>query len=140
MTPPVRLRRARPGEVGRLRDLHSLCFPHDTHPDYGRGTWFLAMAGDTVAGFAGMQPEPSWPGAVYLCRAGVLPRFTGQGLQRRLIRARERAAREQGFTRSFTTTLENPASANNLIREGYLTYLPNVPWGAPGTIYWRKAL
>jgi GNAT superfamily N-acetyltransferase len=136
----VRLRRVRPGEVGRLRYLHDLLFPVDHQPDFTAGTWFLALSGNELVGFAGFQLEPSWPGAAYLCRAGVMPQFTGRGLQRRLIRVRERAARAQGLTRSFTTTYENPASANNLIREGYSTYLPAVPWGAPGTIYWRKTL
>jgi hypothetical protein len=37
-----------------------------------------------------------------------------------------------------STTYLNPASANNFVREKWLTYLPAYPWGSPNTIYWRK--
>lgn len=123
-----------------LRQLHAECLPDDVHEDYSEGHWWVATEGGKAVGFAGVRPSRSWPQAAYLSRAGVLPSHRGQGLQRRLIRVRVALAKRQGFTHCITTTFENPASANNLIREGFLTYLPATPWGAEGTIYWIKRL
>jgi GNAT superfamily N-acetyltransferase len=70
----------------------------------------------------------------------VLPEARGQGLQRRLIGARERHARALGMAWLVTDTYQNPASSNSLIAAGYRLYEPAQPWGARGTLYWRKRL
>jgi GNAT superfamily N-acetyltransferase len=80
------------------------------------------------------------PGTGYLCRAGVLESHRGRGLQKRLIRVRERKARKLGWTHVVTDTYENPASANSLIKCGFRSYLPRNPWGAKGVAYWIKRL
>lgn len=136
----VSIRKAPPGSGETLRALHSLTLPGDVHEDYTQGTWWLAYDQGEPVAFAGMRQARTWSTAAYLCRAGVLASHRGQGLQRRLIRARVAEARRAGFKQVITTTFENPASANNLIREGFLTYLPQTPWGADGTVYWLKGL
>ena len=80
-------------------------------------------------------------------RAGVRPDARGQGLQRRLIRARVAYAKREGFPEVWTYTSNyNVASSNNLIREGFTLWAPG-SWGGSSTpmrpsggyawLYWR---
>lgn len=134
------IRRAGSGDLETLRALHALTFPADPHENYSAGLWWLVLDGVDPVGFAGLRTARTDPRAAYFCRAGVLPSHRGLGIQGRLIRTRLAAAKKAGYARVITTTYENPASANNLIRAGFLTYLPKAPWGAAGTIYWLKSL
>jgi hypothetical protein len=40
----------------------------------------------------------------------------------------------------ITDTYLNPASSNSLISCGFRLFEPSNPWGARGTLYWRKKL
>lgn len=101
--------------------------------------WLAEEAG-TPVGFAGAVmwgPDQ----CAYLTRAGVTPSARGHGLQRRLIRARVRWAREQGARGVYTyTSREGIYSANNLIREGFTLWTPARPWGLAGALYWWREL
>lgn len=128
-----------------IKELHDAVFA-GTAPkvDPTRGHWWLAYAADDsreIAGFCGLTPTYSQPDSVgYLKRAGVLPWHRGSGLQRRFVRVREIRARKNGWKAIVTDTSDNPSSANNLIRCGYLMYAPDNPWGWRHTIYWKKEL
>lgn len=125
--------------LNKLVVMHSACFPYDDPVVPQEGRWWLAETPDGgFAGFAGMVQEPD--GSWMLYRAGVLPDCRGHGLQRALIRARLGAAKRTGGTVAVTSTYHNNISANNLIREGFELYTPGTPWGARGTLYWRKKL
>lgn len=118
-----------------------ICFPYDDPYPVRDAKWWVARVDGQLAGFAGAKvllPHR----AVYLCRAGVLPAYQRQGLQRKMIQARVRWARKlQGVEFVITDTRpDNPASSNNLIRCGFLTYRPQAPWCVPGAIYWIKKL
>ena len=104
--------------------------------------WWLALDEDGAAvGFAGMNPVLSWPGAFYLCRAGVLPSARGQGLQRRLINARIAHARRLGGTVAISdTTARNFPSSRNLIACGFRPYWPAIPWALPDSSYWNRTI
>ena len=104
------------------------------------GWWWIMYDGPKPIGFAGVYKSAQWAGTGYLCRAGVLYEYRGKGLQKRLIRVREKKARQLGFSHLVTDTYENPPSANNLIKCGYKTYLPRTPWGGDGVIYWINRL
>lgn len=118
--------------------MQAQIFPSDEAIDTDTGYWWIAFDGDVPAAFAALRDVPSWPGSAYLARCGVLAKYRGQGLQRRLLRRREEFAREQGYDRLITTTYRNPPSANNLISCGFKTYEPQTRWGAADTIYWIK--
>jgi len=65
----------------------------------------------------------------------------GQGLQRRLIRVRELAARKAGMLAIVTDThRENHASSNSLMAMGYRLYTPHTKWAFNDGLYWRKKL
>ncbi len=78
-------------------------------------------------------------GAAYFDRAGVAPYARGRGLQRQLIRARERWCRGHGIRLGITYTVPNNCpSSNNLIRCGWRLYTPAHAWGGRDSLYWRR--
>jgi GNAT superfamily N-acetyltransferase len=122
-----------------LKGLHDTCF-EDTAPDPGfeHGWWWIGHNGRELAAFCGLTESTIGPGVGYLKRAGVLRAHRGQGLQRRMLRLRERKARSLGFTTTITDTTDNVHSANNLIAAGY--FLFEGTWAFPHSLYWRKHL
>jgi GNAT superfamily N-acetyltransferase len=125
-----------------LRGLHTEVFA-DSAPqiDPSEGFWWIAYGPrGEAAGFAGMSPSEAVSNAGYMSRAGVLKEHRGHGLQLRLIRVRERAARKMGWQLLRTDTTGNVPSSNNLIKAGFRMFKPEVPWGFDSTLYWHKAL
>lgn len=123
-----------------LRDLQLATLPYDKAVDTASGHWWIAYEDRTPIAFGGYVPSSQWADTVYLCRSGVLETHRGMGLQKRLIRVRERHARQNGMAWAITDTNQNPASANSLIACGYRLYLPAIPWGYRTASYWRKKL
>lgn len=122
-----------------LKKLHTICFPLDDEPPWDEGYWWLLFHEKEPVGFCGMMPSVQWKNTGYFTRSGVIPKHQGKRLQVRLIRARVALAKRLGWEALVTFTLDNPASANNLIRAGFTTYEPRSPWcGATTAIYWRK--
>lgn len=106
-----------------------------------RGDWWLALVNSKEVGFAGMVPSQRVKSAGYLCASGVLPGYRGNGIQKRLLRARIAQARKYGWTELRTETINNnPASANALIACGFRCFIPEKVWGSPYAVYWRKAI
>jgi len=124
-----------------LRALQKSCLPGDVVLSPRAGWWFVATASDgRYAGFGAMSPSTRWSDCVYLSRAGVLPEFRGQGLQKRLIRIRLKTAKAIGMNWAVTDTYDNPASGNNMIACGFKLFIPSDPWGVGRTLYWRKRI
>jgi GNAT superfamily N-acetyltransferase len=123
-----------------LRVLHTATFPRDEQPEWESGTWWLVFDGERAIAFAGLTPSVQFSDCGYLVRAGVLPAWRGRGLQKRLLRVRERFARSVGLNWLVTATYQNTASSNSLIAAGYRLYEPSRPWLDKGALYWRKQL
>ena len=105
------------------------------------GDWWIAFFGDAPIGFASLSASNKYHHSGYLSRAGVLPAHGGHGLQKRLIRARERRARTYGWQMLVTDTwYKNPASQRSLIACGYKPFIPEEPWSFEHSIYWKKDL
>jgi predicted acetyltransferase len=101
--------------------------------------WLVAKSGKHFAGFAGIRflYDDIW----YLCRAGVMPKFQGRGLQKTLIKSRISAAKALGAKTIITDcTIVNYASANSLISCGFKLFEPNINWALDNSIYWRLDL
>ena len=121
-----------------LMYLQYKCLPYDTPMEIDRGHWWVAYTeDDRPVGFAGLIRSHSWSNAGYMCRAGVLMKFQGYGLQKRLIQARIRKARSLNWEWLLTDTTDNPASANSLISMGFKIYEPSSPWANKNSLYWR---
>jgi len=125
----------------QLLVLQKKCLPSDAPFDTSQGYWWTVYDSHNLpCAFAGLVPSVRWLDTGYLCRAGVLPSHRGQGVQKRLIRARIRQARALGWDWLITDTYDNPASSNSLISTGFKLFDPSKPWGAKGTLYWRLKL
>jgi len=123
--------------------LDEICFPADVRTSLDGALWWLVTLGKEVVGYAGLRPcqMPQNRGAAFLCRVGILRKHRGRGLQKRLIRVRERAARAAGIDEVITYTAAwNLPSANSLISCGYRLYRPESLWGGDTSLYWRKRL
>ena len=123
-----------------LKDLHRICFDRDSLPDFSQEYWWIAYNGPEAIAFAGMHKSRSWTNVGYLCRSGVLPKYRGNGLQKRLIRVRQALATRLGWVALITDTYDNPASSNSLISCGFKLYNPEKPWSFKNALYWRKYL
>jgi GNAT superfamily N-acetyltransferase len=140
----VRLRSVEPNDLDiaeEIRAMHVACFPFEYSKgltDYG--FWWIGYDKDEPACFAGLWKSSNFEQAGYLCRAGVLPAYRGMGLQRRLVRVREKKARALGWRLLVSDTNDNPPSANNLIGCGYRTFTPPTRWAMPSAVYWKKEI
>jgi hypothetical protein len=123
-----------------LRYMQRQILPADNVICPSNGWWWVAYLKDEACAFACLMPSASWEDTVYLARAGVIMHHEGNGLQKKLIRARCKFARQLGKVWAVSDTTDNPASANSLIAEGFRMFEPSKPWGAERTIYWRKSL
>jgi GNAT superfamily N-acetyltransferase len=131
----------RSSDAQTLRALQTLLLPYDDKPALtpNVAAW-IGWAKDTPVAFCTVR---YWRGnkEAFLERAGVLPIAAGLGLQRRMIRLRERWAAGQGAECVVTyTEARNYQSLVNLLRCGYRFYEPAAPWGIDGGHYFRKDL
>lgn len=141
LRPSFHLRQADEEDREDVLAADAACFPDDARPAWeGAAWWVLEAPGGEVAAYCAARPAYSTPGAAYLSRAGVLPAFRGLGLQRRLVRVRERWARAHGFYAMVTDTRGNAASSNTLIRCGYRLWEPDAPWSYDDASYWYRVL
>ena len=115
------------------------CFPWEDGWREWHGDWWLAYDPMPVA-FCGLQASIRQEGVGYLALAGVCAHARGKGLQRRMIRLREREALKKGWTMLITDTRPtNAPSMNNLIKCGFRPYTPAFPWSEHKEwVYWRK--
>lgn len=136
----TRIRRATAADALVLLDLQRQCLDSDAPLGFADAShWWLAFDAGRPVGFAAAKRSHRWTDAWYFSRAGVLPTAQGQGLQKRLIRARLRAAKAAGMAWAITdTTLDNAPSINSLIGCGFKSYRPLEPWALRRSIYWRK--
>ena len=75
---------------------------------------------------------------IFMARSGVLEGFRGNGLQKRMIKARERF---HGDGMYITYSLPaNPASTNSLISCGYKVYWPEEPYAGENMIYFMREI
>lgn len=122
--------------------LDEICFPEDYRITTEGAMWWVVWCGEHPVGYAGLRPCKAEVnrGIGFLNRAGVLKEHRGKGLQKRLIRVRERAAAAAGMREVVTYVASwNCASINSLIACGYKTYCPDTKWGGTGAVYlWKK--
>jgi GNAT superfamily N-acetyltransferase len=115
-------------------------FRSDQLPRAKTGYWWVAFDGKTPVAFANLRPSIRSPDTGYLSMAGVLPKWRGKGLQRRMIKARVVFARELGWHTVITDTInDNAASMRSLISCGFKPFLPQVLWGDGHAVYWTRS-
>lgn len=123
-----------------LVELQRACLPHDALYFPEEGVWWVALHRARPVAFACLSPSQQIPDGIYLSRCGVLPAARGNGIQRRLIRARLAWAKRQGYKWAVSDTTDNVPSANSLIACGFRLYEPAVPYSYARALYWKKRL
>lgn len=106
-------------------------------PEY---IWWLVKVDGELAGFCGLKvlKEGGTPYG-YLCRSGLRKKYRGKGIQKALIKIRDREAKRLGLAMNLTyTARSNYASANNLIKCGYTLYPPDWAYGLKNALYFWK--
>jgi GNAT superfamily N-acetyltransferase len=137
----VRIVRARSaGHRSDIEYLQAITLPHDQLLPTNVGVWWVVYDGTDPVAFAGLLKSHRWSDAMYLCRSGVLESHRGKGIQKRLIRVRERHARSLNMRWLLSDTRDNFPSANSLIAEGFQLFRPTRPWGFKNALYWRKRI
>lgn len=128
-------------EWDEIAAMHKACFDGwaiNLKPD--KGWWWLVWRAGVPVGFCSLHKSVIFPGAGFLSRSGILPAHRGRGLQRRMIRVRERQARALGMGLMTTYTKSNPPSANSLIGCGYRMHEPKEFYAGEDAQYWRRSL
>lgn len=124
--------------------MHEACFPEDLMYLPEKGYWWIVRKDGVPCAFAGLvhtNDQRKFSKVYgYMARAGVLRKYRGNGLQRRLIEVRIAKAKQIGMKTLCTSTFDNPISSNNLIACGFRMYMPNKTWGYTGTNYWQLKL
>ena len=126
-----------------IRAMDVACFPSDERIAVAGPLWWIVRHRGQPVGYAGLHicRHPDNKGIAFLCRVGILSSHRGRGLQKRLIVARERAARRHGIKEVVTYCVPwNEASLNSLTRCGYRFYRPASRWGGAGAVYLRKRM
>ncbi len=103
---------------------------------FNREWWVMLDEGEIVAYCGSIYSK----GICIFNRAWVKKSHRGQGIQRRMIKTRLKAASTFCHIAITYTTLDNFPSANNLINCGFRLYLPEYSYGGSDKLYFQKLL
>lgn len=132
--------------VQSIKLLIDECFKPGELTEHARtpklGTWWLAWHADEAVAFSCVVESQLYPGNGYIALQGVVPAHRGHGLQRRMINAAVRYAKQQGWAELITETVhDNAASGNTMISAGFKLFNPVRAWNNLAPVcYWRKAV
>jgi GNAT superfamily N-acetyltransferase len=139
-----------PEEQEQIARMDAVCFPLDTPAVVAGARWLIGWDGKAPASFCAWKTIDQDGVAVgFHYRAGVMPGYRGQGLQRRMLHLREAEMRAEGLAKAVTyTDADGAASMRNLIAKGYRPYLPTPSTtlsgvgrlGRVGFVHWEKLL
>jgi hypothetical protein len=103
---------------------------------FNRERWVMLYQGEIVAYCGSIYSK----GICIFNRAWVKKSHRGQGIQKRMIKTRLKAASTFCHIAITYTTLDNFPSANNLIACGFRLYLPEYSYGGSDKLYFQKLL
>lgn len=117
-----------PGDPKRklncIKRLDKIIFDQDEpFCEYEKCYWYVLKDGKRYIGFGGIYVGLNNGG--FFARAGILKKYRGRGLQKKLIMAREKLAikLDLDFVETYTS-IDNYASINSLTRNGYYIVEP----------------
>lgn len=139
MTPRITIRRATSKhDLAAVRRIQRKLFEKTEIPPLANRYWWLAWHHDTPVAFAGLR---FGEGYGFLALSGVLPKYRGHGIQKRLIDARLRLARRFKEKCVVTYTIHgNCPSANSLIARGFRLYVPKKLYAQVNAFYFYRFL
>lgn len=121
----------------RMLDQH-IVFPGCNNEfQKNREWWVMQDVSGMIIAYCGCLLSQ---GVCIFVRAWVHSSVRGKGLQRKMIKARIKTAKETCQVAITYTTKDNIASINNLIKEGFLIYIPQEKYSGTEVLYWRRQL
>jgi len=125
-------------KVDQIRELHARIFPQDDKDILDTDElWQIADDNNELVGFCSARVLDKE--IIYFNWAGLLEKAWGQGLHKRMIKARVRWAKKNGFKYAITyTIIENIQSSKNLLKTGFELYIPDFEWGNEKCLYFRR--
>lgn len=131
--PGFELRPVQPGEVDTFGRVVFAAFSERDDWREGDSPFFMPRAAGVQSWLVLVEGEPAGgctlgciDGVALLSGDGVLPRFRGRGIQKALIRARLRAARELGCDLACASTLPSTPSQRAYERCGFRVAYPKL--------------
>ena len=123
-----------------MESLHQKTFPEDEFYEHkGNNYWLVKNEDGNYCGFCMATDIGSK--MLFLSRVGVLKKYRGQGLHKRMIKIREAFAKRKGFNCILTyTTKDNYQSFAHLIKAGYKLYDPEYAYAGLNVFYFLKEL
>lgn len=88
--------------------------------------WWVIQENGKIVAFCGCLYTPY--GICIFNRAWVYKPYRGKGIQKKMIKARIKAAKQHCTSIITYTTTDNIVSANNLLKLGFLLYIPKYKW------------
>lgn len=112
-----------------LREMDSICFPEDRCALFGLRKvfcWFLYSENGEIAGYCSGYKLKQY---FYLSRCGIMPKYRGKGMQKKLIQERIEKAKDLNLAGLVTyTNNENIASIKNLQSFGFEEWKDSPKW------------
>lgn len=123
----IQIRETHDVELWRATD--QLIFDREPWEPYDCEFYWLAYADGHIAGHCSMALLKENDGVGYLTRAGVLDKYRGLGIHRRMLNVRKRCAKKLNLRALITyAAADNVYSINNLWAAGFRAYHPENNW------------
>lgn len=119
----------------QLQELDERIFPNCGNEFLkNRDWWVIEVSGKIIAYCGCLYSE----GVCIFNRAWVSKDYRCMGIQKRMIKARIKAAKDNAARVITYTTNDNVISANNLFKMGFRLYEPSYKWVGKGYLYFGK--
>lgn len=124
-----------------VKEIHKACFPYDQFYDHEGNHYWIAYIKHNHEPIGFCIGTDIGDKTMFLSRAGILLKWRGNGLHRRLIKVRERFAKKNNFECIITyVKSNNPESFSSIIKLRYEAYEPECKYGTTNSIYFKKSL
>lgn len=127
-----------------ISKIDRICFPYDdklSDKAIKNSWWWFATHKDNIVGFAGLGFWRKEESIGFLCRAGVIPKYQGFGIHKKLIIARIKFAKKLGMESLVTYTVsDNYKSMNSLVANQFRFFKPEIRSEGKDMMYFKLEL
>lgn len=120
----------------QLKELDGKCFPGCGNEFLKNRDWWVISVKNKIIAYCGSAYSM---GICLFIRAWVHKDYRGNGIQKRMIKQRIKAAKNCKVIVTYTVP-DNYASANSLISTGFRLFDPAYAYAGRGQMYFRKVL
>lgn len=118
-----------------LQKQDGYVFPNCDNEFKSNRDWWVTLDNGFIVAYCGCLYSQ---GICIFVRAWVHKRYRGKGLQRKMIKARLKAAKTQCKTAITYTMPNNIHSINNLFKSGFTVYNPEYAYAGREMLYFKR--